>query len=537
MNKGSKLFLGLVFGLIAAFAYIGVGNIFDTFKANKEEAAVQRQLQREQLAKNQVETVPTLEQTVKEELDTEAPKASTAAEEKLDLQLIEKYGALQLTLGNSAAPNHIANGQFVISNMQGKEVATMKNTNTASFDLSPGIYEVMVLYDGKKSARMVEIVESEFLTEHFDLPTNQTTQQASQAVEQKPTESVVSSIPVVQQAQPPSIPVQTNKPSEAEKPTIGKLLVSVLTADSKVPLKADIYVQKPNGTHITKRSYTEYAEIPLRPGAYKVTVKTKGKQGMVKNIKVLADNSIKQLFLMESLAKTEVVKNDVAVEGMLTMMLRSPQNTPSKGRFVVKDAKGNRVARMRGVSNAEVMLKPGQYMVTAIHKRARLSKVVSIAKGSASQVIFDVKDFPKRAQTRHSEQPHPPQNTQQVKVPNKKGVLQLIAVSGVDQKPLKVNFKVSTLKGKRLKTVTNVSVTELTLPPQDVLVDIAYEEMRGRERVTVKAGQPTVFTFTISPDINHAAALINQFQQQAPRRLEEVLVERLQQELTKHLNR
>ncbi|MEZ5449309.1 MAG: hypothetical protein R3E89_10045 [Thiolinea sp.] len=176
--------------------------------------------------------------------------------------------------------------------------------------------------------------------------------------------------------------------------------------------------------------------------------------------------------------------------------------------------------------------------MATVYNGARLSKPVTIAQGRISNLIFDIGEFPQpAAQNQQAQAPatprpqnqnqaqqppaptSPPRQVEQVQVPAQQGVLQLIAVSGVDQQPLKVNFVVSTLNGQRLKAADNVSVTEVALPPQDVLVDINYADMRGQERIQVKAGEPTVYTFTITP--NQPAAPINQVQQQAPGSLEE----------------
>ena len=191
------------------------------------------------------------------------------------------------------------------------------------------------------------------------------------------------------------------------------------------------------------------------------------------------------------------------------------------------------MTRMRGVSNADIKLKPGRYNVVAVHRGARLTKPVDVFKDKTSRIVFNLNEFPRQAPAQQNQNQQAQQPVQQVQVPAKQGVLQLIAVSGVTKQPLKVNFMVSTLNGQRLKVANNVSVTEVSVPPQDVLVDIAYEEMRGQERIRVKAGEPTVFTFTITP--NNAAAPINQTQPQAPQSMEEMLMERLQQEVLQRL--
>lgn len=446
-----------------------------------------------------------------------AATQSTEEEEQLDMQLIDEYGGLQLTLTDPVAPAKQVKGQFVIRDAQDQVVANINDADTASFDLSPGIYEITVIAEGKKSARMVRIVTGEFVTENFTLP------------------SAAPQPPVTQQAQQPAQPQAANT---------GRLSVKVQAATTKAPLKSNIYVQLPNGQHVAKKNYADAAEFVLRPGTYKVTVKTQGKVDVVRNIGIQANGNVQQVFDMQSPAAQAPAKPAPPPEGTLRMALRAPagQNL-SRGRFVVRDAQGNRVKRMRGVSNAEVKLKPGRYEVIAIHMGSRLNRQIEVAQGKTSNVTFNISDFPRnnprpqqnqnQANQGVQQQPAP---QQQVQVPAQQGVLQLIAVSGVNRQPLKVNFIVSTLNGQRLKAANNVSVTEVTLPPQDVLVDINYEEMRGQERITVKAGEPTVFTFTITPNNANNAAPIAQPQPQAPGSLEDMLLERLQQEIFKRMN-
>lgn len=541
MGNGLKMLLaGAVIGLMAVFAFIGVKSLIDdqqprgqqvqtqqpvpvTEMEGTEQALADQTAQQvgdntqltPEVADNQDENAPV--QPTDQAMEGAGGQAkqvtqSTDAEEKLDMQLIDEYGGLQLTISDPAAPGTQVKGQFVIRDAQDQVVASIKDADTASFDLTPGIYEVTVIAKGKKSARMVKIATGEFVTENFTLPSptpvepTRTTQQANQEAAQQ-------------------APANT-----------GRLSVVVQAAITKAPLKSNIYVQLPNGQHIAKKNYSEAAEFILRPGNYRVTVKAQGKVDIVRNIGIQENGTVQQVFVMESPASQAPVKPAPPAEGTLAMAFRAP-NGQNKGRFVIRDASGERVKRMRGVSNAEVKLKPGRYEVIAVYQGARLSKPVNVAQGKASNVTFDIAEFP-RDVVQPTQNQNQTQNTpqQQVQVPAKQGVLQLIAVSGVNGQPLKVNFMVSTLNGQRLKAASNVSVTEVTMPPQDVLVDISYEEMRGQEQITVKPGEPTVFTFTITPNNTNAAAPINRPQPQAPTSLEGLLLERLQQEIFKRTN-
>nr|CAA6803985.1 MAG: Unknown protein [uncultured Thiotrichaceae bacterium] len=557
MGSGLKLLVGgVILGLMAVFAFIGVKSLIDDKSAGGNQQA-QQQIQQsvqappitqaddtsqtlaDQAAQQPADTTQltstepaqqdpdTATQTA--EQNTAAPAQqdqnattqipaqqpeqvtqSTKEEEKLDMQLIDEYGGLQLTLSDPASPGGKVQGQFIIRDVQDQEVANIKDADTASFDLSPGIYEVTVIAQGKKSARMVKITTGEFVTENFTLP-------ASAPVQ--PTQTV-------QQAQQPA-------QNQQQAANTGKLSIAVQAATTKAPLKSNIYVQLPNGQHIAKKNYADVAEFILKAGTYRVTVKAQGKVDIVRTIGIQPNANVNQVFAMQSPASKAPAKPQPPAEGTLAMAFRAP-NARNKGRFVVRDQSGNRVKRMRGVSNAEVKLKPGRYNVTAVYRGARLNKPVDVFQGKTSNITFNVNEFP-RDVVQPAQNQNQPAQQQQVQVPAQRGVLQLIAVSPNGQ-PLKVNFMVSTLNGQRLKAANNVSVTEVTMTPQDVLVDISYEEMRGQERIKVKPGEPTVFTFTITPNNTNVAAPINRPQPQAPTSLEGMLLERLQQEIFKRTN-
>lgn len=552
MGNGLKLLLGgAVLGLMAVFAFIGVKSLVDD-KSSGGNQQVQQQIE-QTLQAPPVTQIDDASQTLADQAipqpdeadttqltpenqapaattqqsQTAAPQApaqqqpaeqvtqSTEAEEKLDMQLIDEYGGLQLTLSDPASPGTKVKGQFIIRDAQDQVVANINDADTASFDLSPGIYEVTVITQGKKSARMVKIDTGEFVTENFTLP---------------------SSVPV-QPTQTVQQPAQTTQQATQQPANTGKLSVAVQAATSKAPLKSNIYVQLPNGQHIAKQNYADAADFILNPGTYRVTVKAQGKVDIVRNVGIQANANVQQVFEMESPAAQAPVKPEPPAEGTLVMAFRAP-DVQNKGRFVISDMDGKRVNRMRGVSDAEVKLKPGRYDVTAIYEGARLNKQVNIAQGKASNITFNIDEFPRNVEqpVQNQNQNQPPPQQQQVQVPAQQGVLQLVAVSGVNGQPLKVNFMVSTLNGQRLKAVNNVSVTEVTMAPQDVLVDISYEEMRGQERITVIPGEPTVFTFTITPNTANNAAPINSPQPDAPTSLEGLLLERLQQEIFKRTN-
>lgn len=482
MSKGVKFLVnGVVLGVLIVFAVIGVKSMMDQRSAPPVLPA-------DSVTQDATQQQPANDKQDQASQDTQI---SPPENEKTELQLIDEFGGLQLTIGNPANPAYPPKGHFVIKNNQGLEVASMLNTDTASFDLTPGVYEVMVMIQGQRSARMVEVKAGEYVTEHFALNTAST----------------------IEQAEPP-------------KSDEGILDVQVRAADSNVPLKANIYVQLTNGKHIAKQNYVEGAAFNLSPGTYRVTVKTKGKKDLVKELTIHQSATTRETFNLQSLVAQTPTKQPIAAQGTLAMALKSPNLDIAKfkPRFMINDAKGKGVARVAGVA-AEVKLSPGVYNVSAYVGEERRLKKITIQADKLSKVEFNAAEFGAVVQA-------PPKNPP-IQMSQKLGVLQLVAISAVTQQPLKVNYTVSTLAGKVIKAANAVSIMEVAMQPQDVMVDIAYQDIKGRERMTVKAGEPSVFTFSITPSKPKEA-----FEQAnaAPKRLEDVLLERLQLELQKRLN-
>ncbi|MEZ5449310.1 MAG: carboxypeptidase-like regulatory domain-containing protein [Thiolinea sp.] len=389
MGKGLKLLLaGALFGVMAVFAVIGVKSILGDKQTAPAETMTQSEFleaqqpiglvppentdgsetdgsqtladQPEQQAEPDTQLTPDAAQQAEnktestqpndsnnEQADQQVATPSTNEQNQLDMQLIDEYGGLQLTLSDPANPGQPTRGQFVIRDIQDQVVASMQDTDTASFDLSPGIYEVTVIAKGKKNARMVQIVTGEFVTENFTLPADAPAQTNAQGT---PAQTTADAGNTQQQQAAP------NQPAPAAGK--GSLSVQVQTAGSAVPLKANVYVQLPNGQNVTKQNYVDSAGFELPPGTYKVTVKAPGKVDMVRNIQIQAGGRAQEVFALQSPAAQAENKPPAPVEGTLRLLLRSPGNN-QRGRFVITDEAGQRVNRMRGVSNAEVKLKPG----------------------------------------------------------------------------------------------------------------------------------------------------------------------------------
>nr|HPE62336.1 hypothetical protein [Thiolinea sp.] len=273
-------------------------------------------------------------------------------------ELIDEYGALELSLTDPADPQRKPGATFIIRDVLDMEVASMENTDSATFDLPPGIYEVTVVAEGKKNARMVEITANQVARERFELPNPPAPASSVQTgqvdrVDSTPTPDGADATPA------PPLP-DTPPPAAAVDADTGRVQVFVRAGGSNAALKANIYIQQPNGVHVAKGSYADNVEFTLQPGRYRITAKTKGKQDVVRDINLVAGQVQQQIIVMESLAAQTPNRPAPPPEGTLNLVLRSPPGAAEgRGRFVVTDSEGQRVARVGGVANAQIKLEPG----------------------------------------------------------------------------------------------------------------------------------------------------------------------------------
>lgn len=406
-------------------------------------------------------------------------------------QVADSYGKLTIQVTDPSSGGRSVEGDFLVYDNKGLQVASLSGGDSASFDLAPGEYKVNVSANGKQSSRQLSVYTDKLTTARFELP---------------------------------STPATTQQPSAPVVPDKIELDVSVRAASSNTPLKANIYVQTTNGRHIARKDYDDMAEFLLDPGVYRVTVKAKGHQDASRDVRVGTSGTVRESFELQPIGgattsiqaptqqqrptPTPAPSQTVNQGAVLRLSLSSGIGLPDKAQFTVRDMNGNRIANVGPVGNTELKLPAGRYEVTASFDRStRETRTVDLVDGRASQVSFSADGILQQSG-------NPDQNNSgrdwgrnrdrgrgdvAQAEPQAGGVLQLKAVSGVDGRPLRVNFVVSTMQGELVRTFNNVSYGEVAIPPQDVRVEIHYEDMNGSEIITVKPDSPTLYTFTISP--------------------------------------
>lgn len=229
------------------------------------------------------------------------PQQSKDITEDTKIELVDEQGHLQVALVDPNDPTRTPNAYIVVRDAQGKQVASRGNTRTAMFDLPEGKYRVLASVRGKQVQRMVDIYEGETSDVLLELALSpaRAPQQPSQS--QAPAQQ---NTPVQQQATRPQPSNQSSQANPSTQGGTGRLDVRIREADTQRAVKANIYVQRTNGVHVANKKYVDSTVFTLPVGTYKVTVKAKGKQDLIRTVRILKNKGLRQNFVMLAAGRT-----------------------------------------------------------------------------------------------------------------------------------------------------------------------------------------------------------------------------------------
>ncbi|OQX05196.1 MAG: hypothetical protein BWK73_34285 [Thiothrix lacustris] len=239
--------------------------------------------------------------------------------------------------------------------------------------------------------------------------------------------------------------------------------------------------------------------------------------------------------------------------GTLEIMAQTESGKPLKANVYIQQSNGANLDKATYTNKAVFALKPGKYKITVrAEGYASVSRNISVPQGAVVNEIFPLPALvatPPAAPVPQAPPPQAapapaPQNTAQ-----REGKLRIMALSADDGSPIKVNFKVVGLDGTLLDRISNVSRAELTLPAQEIVVSFDLNGFQGHKALTVTPGQISTHTFNIRgvsgqaqapqeqpPPENIPPAQAPQQPQSPQQTVEELLMQKLQEELQKHLN-
>lgn len=237
--------------------------------------------------------------------------------------------------------------------------------------------------------------------------------------------------------------------------------------------------------------------------------------------------------------------------GKLEIVAQSETGKAIKANVYVQQANGANIDKATYTSKASFALKPGAYKITVrAEGYGSLTRTVTVADGAAVSEIFPLPAIAASAPV----PAQPPRQTAPVPVaqapaPAGDGRLRIVALSADDGSPLPVDFTITRPDGSVIDRINDVPMTELTLPAQQLVVSFNFRGLQGSQTLNVRTGQTTTHTFNIRgvhgnradnpqpPMPQQAPPDMGQMQQpQQPQNIEEMLMQRLQQELQKHLN-
>ena len=200
----------------------------------------------------------------------------------------------------------------------------------------------------------------------------------------------------------------TQKLKEVKKEISPNAIVRIFARNEldNQPLKSNIYIQTSTGKPLDKKTFVDNAKFNLAPGVYKIAVRSKNRENMVKTIRVSANKDIFETFLLKEPIKVlavkkpkkieevkGIVKNNNTRNTIVRVFARNESDTQSlKSNIYIQTSTGKNLDKKIYVENAEFNLAPGVYKVTVISKnRKSLVKTISISSNKDINETFLLK--------------------------------------------------------------------------------------------------------------------------------------------------
>ncbi len=389
---------------------------------------------------------------------------------------------------------------IVISSMSGKIMQQLKSVSQTEIALAEGNYKIIVTGPKARSQKNVRVIAGQSVSEIFRFDA--------------PPETQVTDNTRITAIEPEEAQPATDNAEPLTEPSLGRLKLSAQNNGDRKPLKSNFYIQTPNGQNIAKKIYADNAEFNLKPGKYKVTIRSKNRKNIVRNFEVFAGKSQSEIFTLFKpntrnnaspvLAPPKPTKKPKTIpNGFLSVAMQPARNT----HFIIANRAGKKIVELTSVPTGKFKLDTGVYSVTAIYNNQRRKKTIQVHQGKTTHLNFKRSDF----------------QTKRVINKPQKGVLRsrIIDESG---RPLRANLTVTNQRGQVVARANQVTVGIFDLPPVPHTIIVNYGGLSGNEKVNITAGKTTVQTFTISTNNNQQP----QEQARDPR---DILREKVEEEL------
>ncbi len=427
-----------------------------------------------------------------------------STKEIFELQSANSRGRLLVRIFNTKTNKPLV-ADITIKSDKGNIVQKITAVNKTELSLPQGTYIIHVSGPNGQSNKRINIVAGRAISEifRFDVEEDHPNTNEVQITDN------VKITPARPTATTDTIP--TFEPAKTSDNSNGKLILFARNKKDRSSVKSNFYIQTLSGKHINKKIYADSAVFDLKPGAYKVTVRSKNKINNVKTIRVIAGKEISETFLLQDNQQNPPVQRHAnepreatgnsktnrptlssttvnppistkIPNGFLTVAMQPPRKT----HFIISNTQGKKIVELTSVPNGKFKLDTGSYKVTAILGNQRQSKTVRVREGKNVRISFNPEAFLKG---RHSRNTAPPSGT---------GLLRSRIVNQAGQ-PVMGRLTVIDSRGRVIAQANNVSIATFRLPPATHTLTVSANGLKGSERVKIVQGETTVQTFTIVP--------------------------------------
>ncbi len=459
------------------------------------------------------------------------PGESTSEVFKLQESLLQGKVLVRILETNSNKP---VTADIEITSVNGKKIQELKSVSQTEIALPAGQYTVKATSANGQLNKNINVTAGQAINQvfRFDAPTS-----TNDTDEVKITDDIkITGVEPEDTAPTPETTDQTPSieiPTTNENTGLGSLKLFARNDNTQKPIKSNFYVQTLNGKNIDKKIYANSAEFNLKPGRYKITVRSKGHKNIVRNIKVNADQTINEAFSLQttlapvastddnqkadlpvrSTAPPKPAKTPTTIpNGFLNVAMQPAKNT----HFIIANRKGKKIVELTSVPSGNFKLDTGVYIVTAIHNGQRRKQTIQVLQGKTTRLNFNLADFQ-------------PQTKRVVNDAIPKGVLRSRIVDNAGR-PLRGDLTVTNLRGQVVARSNSVTVGVFDLPAAPHTIMVNFQALRGSEKVTISAGKTTVQTFTITPNDSRPPP-VNRTPANQPRDPKDILRDKLKEEL------
>ena len=448
-----------------------------------------------------------------------------STKEVFNLQEANQQGRLLVRIFDTKT-NKPVSGDILIATPHGDTIQKLTAVSKTELSLPQGDYTIKVTGPNGESSKKIRIVAGRANNEIFRFDVAD--EPVANEVQITENVKIVPPRPAVTESQ--NTTNANNEQPKTNLNTTGKLILFARNKENQSAVKSNFYVQTLSGKNIDKKIYADSATFDLKPGTYKVTVRSKNRVNNIKKIQVFAGKEMSETFLMKDNRETTTLKSQTRQQqqvsvntnkerpvqtsintrpekqptlipnGFLTVAMQPPRNT----HFIISNSQGKKIVELTRVPNGKFKLDTGSYKVTAILGTQRQTKTVRVREGKNTRISFNPNSF-RRVRSRNNA--------------IVTGILRSRIVNQAGQ-PIRGSLKVIDSKGRVIAQANNISVATFRLPPATHTLIVNAEGLRGSEQVKILEGETTVQTFTIVPP--------NQENTRSPR---EKLRDRLKQEI------